>query len=150
MEALMNTLTNSHGEQELTQLAARFEHWRQHHTSLAEPIPQSLWDQAVSLTTLLPRSRVARHSRVSGQALKHRCVAQPTAASARPASATDSGVSLTALDFVEVTSPSNWPLPTSSTEIELQRVDGARLRMHSHAPQFPFVGNVSNVLFLYS
>jgi hypothetical protein len=66
----MQIVTHPHAEQELTQLAARFNHWRQHRTTPAEPIPQALWDHAVALTAVLPRSRVARQLPLSGQALK--------------------------------------------------------------------------------
>lgn len=142
----MKIETPSHAEHELTQLAACFDHWRQHRTSRAEPIPHSLWEQAVALATVLPRSRVARQLRLSGQALKQRCVAPPLAVSAQPTRATAAEASRTALDFVEVTAPAPWPLPTSGTEIELQRVDGARLRIRSHEPQPPIAALVRTFL----
>ena len=66
----MKIVTNPHTEQELAQLAERFDHWRKHRTAPAEPIPQQLWDHAVALAAVLPRSRVARRLRLSGQALK--------------------------------------------------------------------------------
>src|SRR5947209_6008346 len=34
-------------------------------------------------------------------------------------------------------SPAAWPAPTSRTEIELQRRDGARLRIHSSEAHLP-------------
>ena len=40
----MKMVTNPHTEQELAQLAERFDHWRQHRTTPAEPIPQALWE----------------------------------------------------------------------------------------------------------
>ena len=59
----MKTMTRSqgtaHAEQELTQLAARFQNWRHRRTTPSDPLPQSLWEQAVALTTVLSVSRVA-------------------------------------------------------------------------------------------
>jgi hypothetical protein len=133
----MKIATPSHAEHELTQLAAYFAHWRQHRTSRAEPIPHSLWEPAVACATVLPRSRVARQFRLSGQALQQRGVAPPLAASAPPTRATAAEASRTALNCVEVPAPAPWPLPTSGTEIERQRIDGARLRIRSHEPQPP-------------
>jgi hypothetical protein len=42
-----------------------------------------------------------------------------------------------AVDFVEVSAASAWPLPAPSTEIEVHRADGARLWVRSHEPQLP-------------
>jgi len=142
----MKSIAHSHAEHELEQLVQQFDHWRQRRVTTAERIPQPLWEQAIMLSTVLPRSRVARRLRLSGQALKYRCVTQPTAPSARSAMATDAAVSPTAPGFVEVTAPAVWPVPTPSTEIELQRVDGARLRIHSREPQLPLAALVRTFL----
>ena len=131
----MKIETPLHAERELTQVAARFEHWRQNRTTPSARIPPSLWEQAVALTTVLPRSRVARQLRLSGQALKHRCMAQHAAPSVCPASATASEASRTALDFVEVPAAPVWPRPTTPIEIELHRPDGTRLRIATHETQ---------------
>ena len=123
----MKTVTHSHAEHELTQLANRFDHWRQSRTTPRPRIPQPLWEQAVSLTAVLPVSRVAKRIRLSTHDLKKRCAAKPAA---RPAE----GLPVT-LHFVEVTPPSAWCPATA--EIELQRPDGARMRMayhHAHPP----------------
>ena len=56
-----------HAEHELANLAQRFAHWRAHRISPAEPIPEPLWDQAVALTAVLPRSRVAKRLRRWGR-----------------------------------------------------------------------------------
>jgi hypothetical protein len=93
----MKLVTHLQAEQELVQLAARFTRWRQHRTTPAEPIPQALWDHAVALTAVLPRSRVARRLRLSGQALKQYCATQHTTPSAK--------VHPTSVDFVELTAP---------------------------------------------
>jgi hypothetical protein len=134
----MKIVTNPHAEQELAQLAERFNHWRQHRTSPAEPIPQALWDHAVALTAVLPRSRVARRLRLSGQALKQHCAAQHTAPSANTPPA--------AVDFVELTAPPSWPLATLSAEIDLQRAEGTRLRIHYHEPPPPLEALVRTFL----
>jgi len=71
--------------------------------------------------------------------LKKRCAAHHAARSA-PASTA-------ALSFVEVPATPVWPLaPTSGIEIELQRPDGARLRIAAHEPQFPLIALVQTFL----
>src|SRR4029434_2107887 len=80
LEAPMKTMTwsqgTAHAEQELTQLAARFQNWRHRRTTPSDPLPQSLWEQAVALTTVLSVSRVAQGIGVSWGTLKKRCTAQ--------------------------------------------------------------------------
>ena len=60
----MKTMTRpqgtAHAEHELAQLAMRFQDWRHRRTSSSDPIPQPLWEQAVSFTTVLPISRLAK------------------------------------------------------------------------------------------
>jgi hypothetical protein len=118
----------AHAEHALTQLAARFKDWRHRRTS-SDPIPQPLWEQAVSLTTVLSISRVAQSIGVSWATLKKRCTAHPFL----PAVAEPS----TSLDFVEVATPPAWPVPAPGMESELQRRDGARLRIHSSEAHLP-------------
>jgi hypothetical protein len=142
----MKSITYSHAEHELEQLAQQFDHWRQHRTTTAARIPQPLWEQAMALSTVLPPSRVARRLRLSGQALTHRGAAQPTAPSARPAIARDATASPAALGFVEVTTPAAWPVPTPSMEIDLQRAGGARLRISVHEPHLPLATLVRTFL----
>jgi hypothetical protein len=76
---------------------------------------------------------------VSWGALQKRCAAQhptPAAEEAPPA-----------LRFVEVPAvPSAWPVSIPGTEIELQRVDGARLRIHSREPHLPLATLVRTFL----
>jgi hypothetical protein len=59
----MKTMTRpqgtAHAEHELAQLAIRFQDWRHRRTTPSDPIPQSLWEQAVALTTVFSVSRVA-------------------------------------------------------------------------------------------
>ena len=133
----MKTIPPAHVEHQLTRVADRFDEWRQTRPTRAEPIPQHLWEQAMALTALLPITYVARRLRVSGGELKKRCAAHHAVQSA-PAS--------TALGFVEVPPTAVWPLPTSGIEIELQRPDGTRMRLHTHEPQPPLVALVRTFL----
>ena len=133
----MKTMAPTHAEQQLTHVADRFDHWRQTRTTPAEPIPPSLWEQAIAFTTTFSIARVATRLRVSGGELKKRCAAHHAPA-VEPSS--------TALGFVALAAPPAWPVPTLSTEVELQRTDGARLRMHYHEPQPPLVALVRTFL----
>ena len=127
--SMIQPRSTAHAEHELTQLATRFQDWRHRRTTPSDPIPQPLWEQAVSLTTVLSISRVAQGIGVSGGTLKKRCTVHPSTAAAEEPSTT--------LGFVEVATPTTWPVPTPGTEIELQRRDGARLRIHSSEAHLP-------------
>ena len=118
----MKIATPLHTDHQLDQLAGQFEHWRQTRSHRGERIPQSLWDQAVALARVLPRTRVAQHLRLSAQDLKTHMAAEiePNAVA-----------SLTAPGFVEVPPAAHSPQAPPTTEIELQRKDGARLRLHA-------------------
>jgi hypothetical protein len=133
----MKTIPPAQAEHQLTQVADRFDAWRQTRTTRAASIPHDLWEQAIALTALFPITRVARRIRVSGGELKKRCAAHHAAQSAPDS---------TALDFVEVPSPSVWPLPNAGVEIELHRLDGAWLRIHTREPQPPLLALVRTFL----
>jgi hypothetical protein len=75
----MQTMTPAQAEHQLTQVADRFDHWRQTRATPAAPIPPDLWEQAIALTATLPMTRVATRLRVSGGELKKRCAAHHTA-----------------------------------------------------------------------
>jgi hypothetical protein len=129
MKTMTRPQDTAHAEHELAQLATRFQDWRHRRPTPSDPIPQSLWEQAVALTTVFSVSRVAQGIGVSWGTLKKRCTAHPPSpAAAEPC---------TTLGFVEVATPAAWPVPTSRTEIELQRRDGARLRIHSSEAHLP-------------
>src|SRR5215468_5188578 len=102
----MKTMTRpqgtAHAEQELAQLATRFRDWRHCRTFPSDPIPPSLWAQAVALTTVLSVSRVAQGIGVSWGTLKKRCTARPSPPTAAEPSTT--------LSFVEVATPAVWPV----------------------------------------
>jgi hypothetical protein len=120
----MNPVAPVDAEQALVQLAQAFAHWRHIRPNRAAPIPPPLWEQAIALTARLPRGQVAKRLRLSGGELKKRCAAQHAPRSAPTAPA--------ARDFVELPAPPSWPMTTPPVEVELQRADGARLRIHYH------------------
>jgi hypothetical protein len=105
---------------QLDRLAGQFAHWRRTRSHPSERIPQRLWEQAAALAQVLPHCRVAQRLRLSPNDLKKHMVtrhdAQPTA-------------SPTPSPFVEVPPTPALPLATPAMEIELERSDGARLRL---------------------
>ena len=129
----MKIETPLHTDHQLDQLAGQFEHWRQTRSYPTECIPQSLWDQAVALTRVLPYSRVAKHLRLSPKDLKTHMAAQ-----------LDSQLKMTTTNFVELPPTAAPALLPSVTEIELQRKDGARLRLQ--APEASVVAIVKSFL----
>ena len=107
---------------QLDQLAGQFAHWRQHRSHASERIPQALWDQAAALAAVIPYSRVAKHLRLSPSDLKKQLMTQQDLTCPAPAPP---------LSFLEVPPVSQHPVAAPDTEIELQRADGARLRLRS-------------------
>jgi hypothetical protein len=128
MEAMMNIHTPLHTDHQLDQLAGQFEHWRQHRSHPSERIPRALWDQAATLATVLPYSRVAKHLRLSPSDLKKQMLDQQESTPRVPTPA---------LSFVEVPPPPELPGSRPGTDIELQRPDGARLRLRSCESTLP-------------
>ncbi len=108
-------------EYALAELAEHFDRWRRSRATTRERIPPALWDQAVALTTWLPRSQVAKGLRLSPTDLKKHCLARPTAI---PAAAVAPYPS-----FVEITHVGLEPAAPQATTIEIERPDGARLRL---------------------
>ena len=116
----MKVDTPLHIDHQLDQLAGQFEHWRRTRSHPSERIPKRLWKQAAALARVLPYSRVAQHVRVSPSDLKKH-MATPRDSKLAPSSR-----------FVEVPPTPIWPPATPaplSMEIELERADGARLRL---------------------
>jgi hypothetical protein len=134
----MHPMPPAHAEQQLAQLANRFDHWRQNRTTRFERIPPPLWEQASGLSQVLPLAQVAKRLRLRGSDLKKRWTAHPTPAARETAPAV--------LDFVEVSAAPAWPFPTPGTEVELHRADGAQLRLRSHEPQLPLAALVRTFL----
>jgi hypothetical protein len=124
----MKTHTSLHADHQLDQLAGQFEHWRQTRSHPSERIPQHLWDQAAALAQMLPRSRVAQHLRISPSDLNKHMAARSVAVPATPR---------TAPSFVEVPPVSACSPATTIIEIELNRPDGARLRLHCSESAVP-------------
>jgi hypothetical protein len=116
----IDTPSKLHTDHQLDQLAGQFEHWRQTRSHPAERIPQRLWDQAAALARVLPYSRVAQHVRVSPSDLKKHMATQHDSRSA---------TSPTPPPFIEVPPAPTWCPATQAMEIELERPDGARLRL---------------------
>jgi hypothetical protein len=125
-------------EQALIQLAQEFDQWRQHRRTRFDRIPPPLWEQAIALSQELPIARIAKRLHLRGSDLKKRCAAPP-AVVAQPAPSP-------ALGFVDVTPSPAWPPRTAATEVDLQRADGARLRIHCREPQFPLATLVRTFL----
>jgi hypothetical protein len=117
----MMTIARLHTDHQLDQLAAQFEHWRQHRAHPRERIPKPLWDQAVALTETLAPSRVATHLRLGVADLKKQIALRQ----GNPAHTT------TPIGFVEIPPAPASPHSPGSFEMELQRPDGARLRLHA-------------------
>ncbi len=109
-------------EDTLHDLVARFEDWRQNRSTPYERIPQPLWEQAASLSTVLPVSRVAKALRLSHNELKkHREAYRAT----RPSDPIPP-----ALHFVELAGSE----ARQGYAIELQRPDGARMQIQCPEP----------------
>ena len=120
-------------EPALADLAEQFEQWRRTRATAQERIPPALWDQAVVLTTMLPRSQIAKRLRLSPTDLKKQCLARQEsrvieAVSPHP-------------DFIEVTAHGLGAVAAPSpTLIEVERPDGARLRLqYQNAPSLATV-----------
>lgn len=114
--------TPLHADHQLDQLAAQFEDWRPNRTQPRQRIPDALWDQAVALCTDLPYTRVATSLRLGNKELKARLQAQPAATPAalvKPPS------------LIAVPPGADHLLALTDTQIEIERPDGARLRLHA-------------------
>jgi hypothetical protein len=114
----------SSADHALRALAVRFAHWRCTRAVPHERIPAAWWEQAATLSPVLPLSRVAQTLRLSRGALKaHRATAGKAWAPQVPPAARG---------FVEVTAPPAWPGGPSGVEVEATRPDGSELRIHYH------------------
>src|SRR5215831_19199883 len=113
----MPPLSPAQAEEALMHLAQQFTQWRQSRTTPRGRIPPPLWAQAVALALVLPLARVAKQLGLTPHTLKRRGGGQAIAAPA-PLLATG--------NFVAVDAPA-WQTPTA--EVEIQRVDGTRMRI---------------------
>lgn len=108
----------------LEAVAAHFEHWRSRKTK-REPIPETLWREAIDLLDRYRVSQVTRQLRLSGSDLnKRRRQFSATSPALKQAQETT---------FVEIdaklTDPAHGPTSTKSW-LELHRPDGMRLHIH--------------------
>jgi len=113
----MTLLPPTQAEEQLSHLVQQFTQWRQSRITPRGRIPTPLWAQAIALSQVLPLARVAKQLGLTPHTLKRRGGGTVTAVTApRPA----------AVNFVEVNA-AVWRTPTA--EVEVQRTDGARLRI---------------------
>jgi hypothetical protein len=113
----MQPLSPAQAEEALTHVTHQFTQWRQSRRTPRGRIPQWLWAHAVALTSTFSVTRVAKQLGLTPQARKRRRQALkgtpvPTSLPQTP-------------HFVEVAAA--WRTPT--TEVEILRPDGARLRL---------------------
>ena len=113
----MSLLSPAQAEEALTHLTHHFAQWRQSRRTPRGRIPHWLWAHAVALTVTLSVTRVANQLGLTPHALKRRREAMNGAPVPTPP--------LQSPHFVEVGAA--WRSPT--TEVEIQRPDGARLRI---------------------
>jgi hypothetical protein len=113
----MSLVSLAQAEEALSHLTHHFAQWRQSRTTPRGRIPKSLWAQAATIAQVLSCARVAKQLGLTPQALKRRrdALSRPPALTPPPH----------APHFVEV-APA-WRSPT--TEVEVQRPDGTRLRI---------------------
>lgn len=117
----MTQLPLPQAEEQLSQVAQQFAQWRQNRGNpRGSRIPASLWAEALTLAEVLPPTRVARSLKLKPHTLKRRRGDHgrpPVSPRPSPSPA-----------FVEVTPE---PRPRGTTEVEIQRPDGACLRIRS-------------------
>ena len=121
-EVMLLTTPNSSADVALPQLAEHFSQWRQsRRTPYGSRIPEALWTEAIRLVQILPLTRVSKTLHLKPHALKRRSGIGTTPATP-PARE---------LPFVEVSLGTRRP---ATTEVEIQRPDGTRLRIMCSDP----------------
>jgi hypothetical protein len=135
----MSTPIDSPTEEALTELAGRFERWRQSRTHGRVRIPEDLWDQAIALSTVLSNARVAKRLRLSPTGLRKQRVARQGPSAMAGAE--------TPPAFVDITPSMPWPTASSAeTQVEIERPDGAWMCIRSRASATPLVALVRTFL----
>lgn len=126
----MSKFSEAEAEQQLQVLKGEFEHWRQTRSRPAERIPEALWAKAVELSRVLPTARVAKPLRLSQTALRDRRLGK----AAKKVKSTPSAPPPVA--FVELPggTPARGGEVNAAISVELERADGARLRLRFSQP----------------
>ena len=126
----MSKMTEAEATQRLHALQGEFDRWRQSRRGPGERIPEALWAKAVELSRVLPTSRVAKPLRLSQTALRDRRLGK-AAKRAKPAKSAPPPVA-----FVELPggAPARGGEATAPISVELERADGARLRLRFSQP----------------
>jgi hypothetical protein len=115
----MTLLLPAQAEAHLSHVAQQFAQWRQHRpTPRGYRIPDPLWTEALRLVQVLPLTRVAKQLGLKPHALKRRQAERGRAVV--PSSPPPCP------QFIEVTTGAWRP---ATAEVEVQRPDGARLRI---------------------
>ena len=116
----MQPLSPLQAEEARARLTQHLAQWRQSRRTPRGRIPHELWAQAVALTATLSVTRITHQLGLTPHTLKRRREATNGTTTRLP--------SAQAPHFVEV-APA-WRSPT--TEVEIQRPDGTRLRITYH------------------
>lgn len=124
----MSKMNETEAQQRLQALQEEFDHWRQNRSGAGERIPEALWAKAVELSRVLPTSRVAKPLRLSQTALRDRRLGKT---SKLAKTATKRSVQFIELPASAEPSASPTQAPIS---VELERTDGARLRLRFAQP----------------
>jgi hypothetical protein len=120
-------------DEPLAHVARQFDAWRQQRSHAGERIPPALWEQAVALAQTRSYSQVAKQLRLAPSDLTKQMRTLPTPSDQALAPP---------LRFVEVPALPVPPLLRPDTELEMERADGARLRLRSGDATLPLAALV--------
>jgi hypothetical protein len=119
---VMPLMSPTQAEEHLSDVAQQFAQWRRSRSNPhGSRIPEPLWAEALTLAEVLPLTRVARQLGLKPCTLKRR--------RGDPAGPAVSVPPQRPAPFVEVTAAAWHP---ATAEVEVQRPDGARLRIAYH------------------
>jgi hypothetical protein len=123
-------LVNDSIPAELLDLKEKFDSWRQTRTAARAPIPEHLWDAAVSLLSRYPASPICRLCRLRPSSLQLRASSQKKKAPSRSASSpaaqrSHSFLQLQTADWLKGSVP-QLAAP-GSIRLQIERPDGTRL-----------------------
>jgi hypothetical protein len=113
----------------LEEAQQRFEHWRQHKSHSREPIPEELWDLAVSLIPHYTQQKIADTLRLSTSNLsKHKRRRHGEPISKKSVSKKPS-VSFIKASPPSPSNPKQSRFHESCERIEIERSDGYRMKL---------------------